>query len=176
MRTDLTKPEYAILSLLVEKPGHGYDLEQTIEARNMRDWTELAFSSIYYVLKRLEDRELIEVQIGQKSGKRSRKVYTATPSGRDLHQLMTLEFLGQAENLYPALLLGMANWPAVSTGKALDTLAQRKTIVEGILEDLRGKSHSQPVFVEVMFDYSIAHLEAELGWIDTALDKLGDTS
>ena len=176
MKQELTKSEYAILGLLVEKPGHGYDLEQTIEARNMRDWTELAFSSIYYILKRLEERNLIEVEANQKTGKRARKVYRPTIEGKHLHQVMTFTFLGQPENLYPALLMGLANWPAVDQDQAFEALRQRKSELSGILQDLAGKSKIQPVFVSVMFDYSIAHLKAEIDWIDKALGKLGATS
>jgi hypothetical protein len=36
----------AILSLAVEKPRHGYEMEQVIEGRGMREWTEVGFSSI----------------------------------------------------------------------------------------------------------------------------------
>ena len=50
----MTNAELAILSLVAEEPRHGYDIEQVIEARGMRDWTEIGFSSIYYLLKKLE--------------------------------------------------------------------------------------------------------------------------
>ena len=50
----MTNPELAILSLIAEKPRHGYDIEQVIEARGMREWTEIGFSSIYYLLNKLE--------------------------------------------------------------------------------------------------------------------------
>jgi DNA-binding PadR family transcriptional regulator len=35
-----------LLGLLAEKPRHGYELEEVIIARGMRDWTEIGFSSI----------------------------------------------------------------------------------------------------------------------------------
>ena len=52
----MTNAELAILSLIGEKPRHGYDIEQVIEVRGMRDWTEIGFSSIYYILRKLEER------------------------------------------------------------------------------------------------------------------------
>jgi DNA-binding PadR family transcriptional regulator len=48
----MTNAELAILSLVVEKPRHGYQIEQVIEERGMREWTEVGFSSIYYLLKK----------------------------------------------------------------------------------------------------------------------------
>ena len=42
--------ELALLTILVEGPQHGYQLEQVIEGRGLREWTEIGFSSIYYLL------------------------------------------------------------------------------------------------------------------------------
>jgi hypothetical protein len=39
-----------VLGLLAEMPRHGYQLEQVIDDRGMREWTEIGFSSIYFVL------------------------------------------------------------------------------------------------------------------------------
>ena len=180
MDDKLTKAEYALLSLLIEKPAHGYDLEQTIEQRDMREWTELAFSSIYYVLKKLEERGQIESLAKASSGKRARKVFASTEAGRELHNKMTLKFLGQAENLYPAVLLGLANWPSVDQKLALETLKLRKTelmtIHKGLTVRSQVQAQSQPDFVDAMFDYSLTHLKAEIDWINRTLDKLGDSS
>ena len=56
MVSDLTPAELTLLGLLAEKPRHGYELEEVIIARGMRDWTEIGFSSIYYLLGPRVDR------------------------------------------------------------------------------------------------------------------------
>jgi len=73
--------EASVLGLICEGFRYGYELEKTIEERNMRHWTEVAFSSIYYVLKRLEKKGLITSGTERVSG-RSRKVYSVTPQGK----------------------------------------------------------------------------------------------
>ena len=60
----LTASELTVLGLLVEHPRHGYDLERVIEQRGIRQWTDIGFSSIYYVLSKLEKRGLVEVGEG----------------------------------------------------------------------------------------------------------------
>ena len=45
----MTNAELVVLSLIAEKPRHGYEIEVVIEARGMREWTEVGFSSIYYI-------------------------------------------------------------------------------------------------------------------------------
>ena len=49
----MTNAELAILSLIAQQPCHGYEIEQIIEERGMREWTEVGFSSIYYLLKKM---------------------------------------------------------------------------------------------------------------------------
>ena len=56
----VTNAELAVLSLLAEKPMHGYQIEQTIQSRGMREWTEIGFSSIYYILEKLHSRGCVE--------------------------------------------------------------------------------------------------------------------
>ena len=48
--------ETAVLGMLFDEAMHGYEIEKAIEWQSMREWTDIAFSSIYYVLKRLEKK------------------------------------------------------------------------------------------------------------------------
>ena len=56
---DLTDAEMLVLGLVAEMPRHGYQLEQVIEERGMREWTQIGFSSIYFVLSKLETMKLV---------------------------------------------------------------------------------------------------------------------
>ncbi len=40
----------------MESPMHGYQIEQIIEERGMREWTPIGFSSIYYLLDKMKDK------------------------------------------------------------------------------------------------------------------------
>ena len=51
---DLTDGELLVLGLLAEMPRHGYELEQVIAQRSMREWTRIGFSSISNSLRSLE--------------------------------------------------------------------------------------------------------------------------
>ena len=75
----MTNAELAILSLVAEQPRHGYEIEQVIEARGMREWTEVGFSSIYYLLKKLERRGLVEGHLEAAERGPARKIYRLTP-------------------------------------------------------------------------------------------------
>ncbi len=171
----LTNAELAILGLLVEQPCHGYDLERMINERGMRDWTELAFSSIYYVLKRLQQRGLIESTSPADAPSRSRKTFAPTEAGFRHHRQAVERALAVPQPVYPALLLGLANWPAMGAQAGLGALSQRKAALLDLLAQVTAKTKPQPDFVDAMFDYSIRQIQAELDWIETTIQKLGTT-
>ena len=75
----MTNAELAILSLVAEAPRHGYEIEQIIEERGMREWTEIGFSSIYYLLKKLEKVDCVESELILTQGRgKARRVYQIT--------------------------------------------------------------------------------------------------
>ncbi|MBA3293044.1 MAG: PadR family transcriptional regulator, partial [Geodermatophilaceae bacterium] len=80
MVVGLTDAELVLLGLVAERPRHGYDLETVIAERGVREWTALGFSSIYYVLNKLESRGLVSSE--RVSGRqKGRRTYTLTSAG-----------------------------------------------------------------------------------------------
>src|SRR5215471_15211432 len=51
-RPDLTTPDLVILSLLDERPRHGYEVNAELERRQVRDWAAVSRPQIYYALER----------------------------------------------------------------------------------------------------------------------------
>ena len=59
----MTIKELSILTIVAEKPSYGYQIEQKIKQSGLRVWLSLGFSSIYYLLKKLEVRHFISSNI-----------------------------------------------------------------------------------------------------------------
>lgn len=164
----MTQAELAILSLVAEKPRHGYEIEQIIEERGMREWTELSFSSIYYLLKKLEQQDLVESRLEEAERGPARKVYEATPEGRAALKSGVLEALSTPGHCYPPIQLGLANLPVLSRAEALEALREYRERLEERQADLEAEWESQrplPYFVDAMFEYSLRMVEAELEWV-----------
>lgn len=165
----MTNAELAILTLIAEKPRHGYEIEQVIEARGMRNWTEVGFSSIYYLLKKLQKKGLIEGRTERQAGRGpARVVYHITPAGRAAVHQGVREALSMPQPAYPPLQIGMANLPGVSKETALSALGSYRDALQKSVDELHQKWESQrplPYFVDAMFDYSIHMIQAELAWI-----------
>ncbi|NOX28864.1 MAG: winged helix DNA-binding protein [Actinobacteria bacterium] len=171
---ELTNAEFAVLSLLGEAPRHGYELEQVIAERGMRDWTEIGFSSIYYVLAKLEKADLVTHETA--AHPKAAKVFSPTEAGYRTLADRTREAIAEPHPVYPSILLGMANWPALRLVDGLAALKARRTaIVENIgrIAGRRTEQEPLPDFVDTLFEFSIGQLEAEREWIDGALISLG---
>jgi transcriptional regulator len=73
--------EMLILSLVEDRPRHGYDIGKRIEARSGGRLT-FALPTLYPALLRLENRGWLKGRWVEKAGERERCFYALTPAGR----------------------------------------------------------------------------------------------
>jgi DNA-binding PadR family transcriptional regulator len=171
----MTNAELAILSLIVEQPRHGYQIDQVIQHRGMRDWTEVGFSSIYYLLKKLEREGFIEGRLQEAERGPARKVYTATSAGDAALEAGVLEALSTPHRCYPPLQLGLANLPAILPAKAVAALRRYRDALIARRDHVRERWHSQrplPYFVDAMFHHSITLIDAEITWVEDFIVRM----
>ncbi|MEV7771918.1 GyrI-like domain-containing protein [Kitasatospora sp. NPDC086791] len=168
MDSGLTAAELTLLGLLVEQPRHGYELERVIAERGMREWTEIGFSSIYYLLTKLRQRGLIDrTAESPAGGGKARKVYAATPEGRAACAAAAVEAIAEPHPLFPRVLVGLANQPAVEHEELLAALDRRSRALADRAEEVRRAAEASdgPGFVRAIFDYSMGQLAAEQAWL-----------
>lgn len=166
----LTDSELLLLGLVAEMPRHGYELEQVIEQRGMREWTQIGFSSIYFVLRKLEKRGLVVAE--KPSNAKAKKNYTVTKEGREMLVKQTLASLKSVRSTFSSVLLGMVNWSVLTREQALNALQVRSEMVSRELERFKNIHFEQqplPDHVDAMFDFSISQLKAEAEWISKTL-------
>ena len=161
--------DIVVLSLLAEQPRHGYDLDRVIEQRGYRQWTSLAFSSVYYLLKRLSERGLLEPDEGSQG---RRTVFRVTEAGRrELRQAAGERVLAPAPPSAGVL-------PALNAYSRLDDpalvalLARRAEALLGRLDELRAlRAQVDEEHALAIFDYEILRQEADLAWTRSLLKK-----
>lgn len=171
----MTNAELAILGLVAEAPRHGYEMEQLIEQRGMRNWTEVGFSSIYYILTKLEQRGLIRSRREPAAGRGpARKVYTILPEGRQAWRQATLEALS-VPRLQSAFLLGLAGYPGLSPQEAVTALREYRRAVILRRDEVQAtwqQSRELPAFLEGMYEYGYNLAQLELEWLDRYIPRL----
>lgn len=161
--------DIVVLSLIAEHPRHGYDLDRAIEQRGYRQWTSLAFSSVYYVLKRLAERGLLEPDDGP-TGRRT--VFRITDAGR-----RELSKAADERVLTPApptagVLPALNAYPRLDEPGLVAALARRAEALQERLDQLRRlRAQVDEEHALAIFDYEILRQEADLAWTRSLLKK-----
>jgi len=172
--------ETAILGLICQAPRYGYEIEKIIEERGMRNWTEIGFSSIYYVLKRLEKRGLVggKPEKGEK-GKPVRKRYSVTADGRAEIEEKIRHLLSAREKVKDPFDLGIAYYSVlgkrefkVCLKSYIESIHKRIRMLEKALKDLKEKN--APYHVITLFERPLVHEKAEEKWAVAFLEKLDE--
>jgi DNA-binding PadR family transcriptional regulator len=166
MSRQLTNAELAVLSLIVERDMHGYEIETVIQERGMRNWTEIGFSSIYHILGLLEREGLIGSRTERAPGRGpARKVYEAREAGRTRYAQEALGALSTSKGSYSLFIQGLAALPGLDPAEAAEALASYQRGLAERLEEVRAKDlPGLPFHVAAMFSYSETMIRAEAEW------------
>ena len=80
----LTTPDLVLLSLLAERPMHGYQANLELERREIRDWANLSRPQMYYSLEKLARTGLIRsLETDEPAGGPERSTFETTAKGRE---------------------------------------------------------------------------------------------
>ncbi len=169
--------ELSILGLLYEKPQYGYQLEKTIEGWGMRNWTEIGFSSIYYVLKKLEKKEFVESRLEKVEGKPSRKVFTITDFGREIMKEKLIDLLSWNKKIINPFDLGLAYLNYLEPQEVVKCLENYLESAQGRIKFLESSVGIQeelkaPYYVIALFSRPLANLKTETKWVEEFIEKI----
>jgi DNA-binding PadR family transcriptional regulator len=172
----MTNAELAILSLIAEQPRHGYEIEQVIQERGMRQWTEMGFSSIYYLLKKLQDKGYVKGRPGQNSGRGpAPTVYQLTSDGKQAWQEAVLEALSVPRPCHTPIQLGLANLNYFPAEEVVASLRQYQEKLAQRMDQVQEQAQKQrplPDHIETLFDYSLTMMGAELSWTKQLIERM----
>ena len=179
-RTELTTPDLVLLSLLAERPMHGYQANAELERRCVRDWAAISRPQIYYSLEKLARRGMIRGTASREpAAGPERQEYETTAKGRAAlaAALEREEWTTQRER--PAFLTWMAlSWQA-RPGIFEEQVARRKEFLKRELA--REKATLDAVMAEVGHPYHEAvwmitlmteQFEAELRWLEKVAKEI----
>ena len=142
----------------------------------MRHWTEIAYSSIYYVLKRLEKNEFITSGIELASG-RTRKVYSVTPQGEAAMKEKVLNLVSNSHPIPDPFDLGIGNLHRLtheeiitSLRSYIESLGSREQFYRQRLAVM--EESEWPYHIQGLVTRPLAMLDAERKWAETYITEL----
>jgi DNA-binding PadR family transcriptional regulator len=82
-KRELTTPDLVLLSLLAERPLHGYQANAELERREVRDWAGISRPQVYYSIEKLAQLRLVRAsEIESAAAGPERRVFQTTAKGR----------------------------------------------------------------------------------------------
>jgi DNA-binding PadR family transcriptional regulator len=172
-RRGLTTPDLVLLSLLAERPMHGYQANLELERREVRDWAAISRPQVYYSLEKLARLGLIrEAQSDEAIAGPERKVYATTPRGQSALADMLERDTWTTQRQQPPFLTWMAlSWQA-RPGVFARQLRRRAAFLRQELS--REKATLKSILLEVghefheavwMVTLTISQFRTELLWL-----------
>lgn len=169
----LTIPDLVLLSLLAERPMHGYQANLLLEQRQVRDWAGVSRPQVYYSLEKLlKSGMLREVEGVEAAAGPERRVLATTAKGRAAlaAALEREDWTTQRER--PAFLTWLAlSWQATPGAVRRQIVRRRKFLAselareEATLRDVLqevGHAHHEAVW---MLRLVIEQYSTELAWL-----------
>jgi DNA-binding PadR family transcriptional regulator len=174
----MTEAELTILSLVAEGPRYGYEIQQIIDDRGLREWLAIGFSSIYYVLNKLENQKMLTSQLRAEGRGPARKIYQITEAGRGVLQTAVSDLLRQPRSLGSGFELGLANMTTLKPEQVYkvltyhhDDLKRQLDLVEKSWQ--RHQDGDDPVVadhIRALYTHSIAIMRAEQEWLSEFIE------
>jgi DNA-binding PadR family transcriptional regulator len=177
----LTTPDLVILSLLAERPRHGYEVNATLEERKIREWAAVSRPQIYYSLDKLTRLKLIRVTTHDTpSAGPEKRVFETTAAGRErLADALEAKHWVQGQTHPPFLAWLALSWQARprSFQRQLKArhefltkkLSAAKETLEDVLAEV-GHPYHEAVW---MLQLTIDKIELELAWLTRVAREAG---
>ena len=176
-QTRLTISDLVILSLLAERPMHGYEVNATLEDRKIREWAPVSRPQIYYSLDKLTKLKLIRVTDSDlPSAGPERRVMQTTPLGREqlADALEAKHWVTQGVH-QPFLIWLALSWQARTKTfrKQLDSrrklleerLSEAKETLADVMTEVGHPYHEAVWMLQLLIDQT----QTELRWVERIL-------
>lgn len=172
-KKNLTRSDLVLLSLLSERPMHGYQANAELERREIRDWAAVSRPQVYYSMDKLARLGMIEaLETAESPAGPERRVYATTKQGR----AALASALGQEHWTTQRDKPAFSMWLALSWQAPQEVVRQQVARRRAFLEAQAGKERTtlRHVRAEVghphheavwMIELTIRQFQTELRWL-----------
>ena len=169
----LTTPDLVLLSLLAERPMHGYQANLELERREIRDWAGISRPQVYYSLEKLARAGMIRAsESDEPAAGPERSTFETTAKGSAaLANALELEEWTMQRERPPFLTWVALSWLARpgTIEKQVQRreeflkreLAREEETLKSVLEEVGHRYHEAVWMIELM----IEQFRTELRWL-----------
>jgi len=172
-KLDLTTADLVLLSLLSERPMHGYEANLELERREIRDWAAISRPQVYYSLDKLQRLGFLRTKsTNEPAAGPERNVLTVTADGREaLADALEREDWTRQRERPPFLTWIALSWlarPGVfkkqiqRRTKFLESeLVREREVLRSVLQEV-GHPYHEAVW---MLTLTLEQFKTELAWL-----------
>lgn len=161
-------------------PKHGYEIRQELESWNAEKWANIAYGSIYFALKSMADEGLVQTVSADASVQETtgKTIYEITKGGKEEFKRLLRNQWWEIKPIidpFQVALTFINMMPKEEVSLALENRARvLQSIVDSMqhLTPLRMKETKAPRHIAENFQLQIAHMNTEIDWIKSALEKI----
>jgi len=176
----LTTPDLVLLSLLAERPMHGYQANAELERREIRDWAGISRPQVYYSLEKLARAGMIRsLEMREPASGPERSSFETTAHGRTaLADALEREEWTTQRDRPPFLTWVALSWqarPGVFQKQIQrrqifleQELVREKEVLRSILEEVGHPYHEAVWMVSLV----IEQFKTELGWLERVVREI----
>ncbi len=161
-----------LLGLLLGGKMHGYKLNEYV-THAMSLYTDLKKPTAYYTLEKLEKDGYVQQEVEREGKRPERHVYQITEEGRPYFLDLLRQHLSGFTRTYYADDVGIAFMDQLPTAEARQLLAEKREKIQTLLQQFREHPKHGENWRYVV-SHNIAHLEADLAWLNSVLSELDD--
>jgi DNA-binding PadR family transcriptional regulator len=165
-----TKTDLLLLGLLLDRPMHGYELYQQIQAEGIDTWFNISAAGVYYSLGKLHDQGLVAETRQRGGGTSHKSIYRLTEEGRSAFFAAMDTELSSREEIYLDYDLAIYLLNRLPSGRAMPRLEQRKSFLAGKAEEVHGalaaeQDNGRSPLKLAILDHRRRFWEMERGWL-----------
>lgn len=167
----------AILSTLVQRPMHPYEIASMIRSRGKEQDMKIKWGSLYTVVQNLEKHGFIEQVESSRAGARpERTIYRITEAGKEELEDWVQELVSSPEPEMPRFKAALSVIAVLHPDELIRLLGQRLAQLD---QELAGEREAQakyndeiPRLFLIEMEYDLAIRQAEADWIRALLGEL----
>jgi len=177
-RRKLSNPlALAVLTTLLQKPMHPYEIAQTLRRQGKDTSTKINYGSLYTVVQNLEKHGFVEVTDVERQGNRpERTVYGITAAGREEMTEWLSDLMAVPAREYPIFETALSLMGALHPDEVTRLLEERLSSLDvqaasgrGALEKLY---ETLPRIFLVETEYQLHMVQAQAEWVRGFLGEL----
>ena len=161
-----------LLGILLGGKMHGYKLNEYVE-HTMNLYTDLKKPTAYYILEKLEKDGYVQQEVEREGKRPERRVYQITEKGRSYFLDLLREHLSGFTRTYYGDDIGIAFMDQLSTTEIRQLLVEKREKIQALLKHFQAHPDHGGNW-RYIIRHNIAHLEADIAWLNDILNELDD--